>query len=218
MSPDGLTRVPPEEKLLRLIRGKGQAAKGPAPSTTVGVPGGGGSRQGRRLPAHWLVGINVILGCVVVGEVVMWWRVTTQASPTVEATALARQHSVASPPTPATPESPASPTTSSQDPEASLTAAAARPMFRVDTTSPAVSPSAPTAQTPSDQIKALSARLSLLGIVAGDPPQAIIEDAQTKKTYFVKTGQPVVEGLVVKEVREERVVLELNGETLELSL
>ena len=217
MSPDGLTRVPPEEKLLRLIRGKGQT-KGPAPSTPVGVPTGGGSRQGWRLPSQWFMVLNIVLGCVVVGELLMWWRVTTQAPPIVTAPASTRASPLASQPTPAATESPTHSANPPADAATSLASAATRPMFHVETSSQAASASTPTAQAPSDQIKALSARLSLLGIVAGDPPQAIIEDAQTKKTYFVKTGQPVVEGLVVKEVREERVVLELSGETLELSL
>jgi hypothetical protein len=72
--------------------------------------------------------------------------------------------------------------------------------------------------TPSATATQLSARLSLMGIVAGNPSQAIIEDSQTQKTYFVSVGQPVVEGAVVEQVLDNRVVLKLGGEKIELSL
>jgi hypothetical protein len=75
-----------------------------------------------------------------------------------------------------------------------------------------------TGQMPSQTATQLAARLSLLGIVAGDPGQAIIEDAQTKKTHFVSPGQPVVEGAVVQGLFENRVILDLRGEKIELSL
>ena len=66
--------------------------------------------------------------------------------------------------------------------------------------------------------KELAARLNLMGIVAGDQPQAIIEDSQTHKTYFVISGQAVSEGAVVEKVLENRVILSIDGETIELTL
>jgi type II secretory pathway component PulC len=64
----------------------------------------------------------------------------------------------------------------------------------------------------------LVTRLTLSGIVAGDPAQAIIEDTETKKTYFVTAGQPVAEGAVLDQVESNRVILDLNGEKITLSL
>jgi len=64
----------------------------------------------------------------------------------------------------------------------------------------------------------LAARLTLVGIMAGDPAQAIIEDPQTQKAHFVTVGQHLIEGLIVEEIREDRVLLDLNGEKIELSL
>ena len=57
-----------------------------------------------------------------------------------------------------------------------------------------------------------------MGIVAGDSPQAIIEDSETKKTFFVTAGQMVVDGAVVEQVLDHRVVLTVAGEKIELSL
>ena len=70
----------------------------------------------------------------------------------------------------------------------------------------------------SETVKQLAARLSLIGVVSGEPPQAIIEDPSSGKSYLVSVGQAVVEGAVLKEVQERRAILELDGETFELSL
>jgi len=71
---------------------------------------------------------------------------------------------------------------------------------------------------PSPSAKQLAARLTLKGIVSGNPPQAIIEDAETKKTYFVSVGQAVVEGALLEQVLDNRVILNLNGEKIDLAL
>ena len=57
-----------------------------------------------------------------------------------------------------------------------------------------------------------------MGIVSGDPGEAVIEDAETKKTYFVTTGQAVVEGATLERVLDNRVILDLGGEKIELTL
>ena len=108
------------------------------------------------------------------------------------------------------------------EPLPSLAQSAPRPMF-VSSTPAAPVPSAsppPGSGEPDPAVaaKALAARLTLRGIVAGDPAQAIIEDVQTKKTYFVSRGQTVVDGATVQDVLETRVVLTLDGETIELAL
>ena len=70
---------------------------------------------------------------------------------------------------------------------------------------------------PSMDAKQFAAKLTLTGIITGDPPQAILEDTETKKTYFVSPGQ-VVDGAVVESVLENRVILNLQGEKVELGL
>ena len=57
-----------------------------------------------------------------------------------------------------------------------------------------------------------------MGIVAGNPSQAILEDSKTGKTYFVSVGQSAVDGAVLEEVRDNRVVLSVGGERFELGL
>jgi hypothetical protein len=103
-----------------------------------------------------------------------------------------------------------------QAPGVGLSQVAGRPLFQ---------PLSPTAQggsrpsmAMSQEAKALAGRLNVIGLVDGNPPQAIIEDTQGQKTYFVSKGQHVTEGLVVTDIREDRVVLDLNGQTIELSL
>jgi hypothetical protein len=98
----------------------------------------------------------------------------------------------------------------------SMAASATRPLFAPPAHMP--SPTGPSSTAPSVAAKALAARLSLMGIIAGDPAQAIIEDVQTKKTYFVTVGQAVVDGAILRSVLDHRVILELEGEKIELTL
>lgn len=221
--------VPPEEKLLRLIRGKQKTpASGSQPGPPPGASGvGGQSRVGWKLPAWWLTAINIGLGCLVVGEVTALLRLAMKPTPMVTAqipqpqtaTSQAGQPQPASsvPPEPITPSADsAKGKTAVADSIPSLASAASRPMFQTPSSqSPTPRQTTP---APSAQAKTLAARLSLIGIVAGNPAQAIIEDSQTKKTHFVTVGQGVIEGLIVEDVREDRVVLDLNGEKIELSL
>ena len=59
--------------------------------------------------------------------------------------------------------------------------------------------------------------LNLNGIIAGDNPQAIIEDTKNKKSYFLNKGQSI-NRMTVKDILQDRVILEVDGETLELTL
>ena len=51
----------------------------------------------------------------------------------------------------------------------------------------------------------------LQGVVILDKPEAILQDARTQKTIFVKTGESLGE-LTVKEIREGSIVLTCYGE------
>ncbi|MBI4436832.1 MAG: hypothetical protein HY590_05435 [Candidatus Omnitrophica bacterium] len=59
--------------------------------------------------------------------------------------------------------------------------------------------------------------LNLLGIVTGKNPQAIIEDKKGGKTHFVNKGD-TIGALRVEEIQEERVILNYQGEQLDLTL
>ena len=58
---------------------------------------------------------------------------------------------------------------------------------------------------------------SLIGIVGGEDPQAIIEDKNAKQTYYLKKGQPLGE-YKVRDIQEGKVILENDGQTAELSI
>ena len=236
MSPDGPKNIPPEEKLLRLIRGSGaaanpsQAALPEAQAPAANEPAAPRSsrlwRQGtswwRRIRVGdpeqsitWLIAMEIFLGAVVVVEATIMLLLWVQPLPDSSALPSASQ----------TPDLAASAqraessaTGEAPPPLPSLVTAASRPLFRSldPTRAPDASRSSSTPM--SEQLSALANRLSVIGIIAGDPPQAIIEDAQTKKTYFVSVGQTVVEGLVVESIEEHRVVFSLNGQTMQLSL
>ena len=210
MSPDGSTKQPPEEKLLRLIRGKGPqaAAEAPSPSAAVAVgtsaiavPAGG---RMRLMP--WPRVAIACLGLALLIEVVSLLVEVMRPLPAI--------HVPVAPPSPAAPSggaaapSPALP---------SLEASLSHPVFTPGAAeSPAAQLGAKTG--PSGSAKQLASRLTLMGIVSGTPGEAVIEDSETKKTYFVTTGQVLVEGATLERVLDNRVILDLNGEKIELTL
>lgn len=57
--------------------------------------------------------------------------------------------------------------------------------------------------------------LSLVGIYWGEIPEAMIEDTEEKKTYFLKVGQHI-RGLKVEAIFEDRIILEYDNQTVEL--
>ncbi len=192
----------PEEKLLRLIRGKvavPQAGSGGAPASLAPHP---------RLPVNfsisgwqWVTVVSVLLGLILIVEVATLIFQFTRPMPSVEIR-------------PANPVNPPAAEPTPVEPIPSLAAAAQRPVF--------VSPVASTGgsaeiKPPSTDAKQFAAKLTLTGIITGDPPQAILEDTETKKTYFVSPGQ-VVDGAVVESVLENSVILNLQGEKVELGL
>jgi len=212
MSPDGSKIASPEEKLLRLIRGKGSSAAPATPHGTLPLKPHAAGRRGQssvrsrwKVPTWWLTGLNAALACLVIGELVALLLILMRPLPAVVVD-LPKPKPLGEQPTPPPVE-----------PAPSLTAAVSRPIFQIPSHQPGSTRSGGSA-APSQQAKSLAARLSLIGIVAGNPPQAIIEDSETKKTHFVTAGQRVIEGLTVEEVRNDRVVLDLDGEKIELSL
>ena len=204
MSPDGSVKSPPEERLLRLIRGAAKAAIRPQPSS---VAGGLAVPPGRwwQVVAWPRLAVGA-LGLVLAVELLALIVQTVRPVPTVMA-----------PPLPAPAPAPTTAPAEAFQPLANLPSItdAAHPVFQSSgvSGSPSVSP-----RSPSGSARGLAARLTLMGIVSGEPAQAIIEDSQTKKTYFVSVGQMVVDGAMLEAVLDNRVVLVLDGERVELSL
>ena len=222
MSPDGPKSFPPEERLLRLIRGHRPAAESQSPQRPEAVRPPTGAVAGmaeplgaRRpawtwtLPSWWLAAVNWSLGGLVVAEVAMLLVIATRPAPHPPAVELALQTREAVAPDGA-------PAIEERAGGVGLTGVAGRPLFASLHPTAQAGARAPLAM--SQEAKALAARLNVIGLVDGHPPQAIIEDTQTQKTYFVSEGQHVTEGLIVTEIRENRVVLDLNGQPIELSL
>lgn len=60
-------------------------------------------------------------------------------------------------------------------------------------------------------------KMGLVGIIAGDNPQAIIEDKKAQKTYYLNKGQSF-NGYVVEEISEGKVILDNEGNKTSLFL
>lgn len=158
------------------------------------------SRGDRRPPVWVLRGLQVGSILVIGGECLVGvWGLTVKHQEPVVAVA----SSVADRPDPRAGVEPA---------PSIASAAAARPLFS------APRPASGSAPMLSEQAHAWTTRLTIRGVMTGTIAQAVIEDTQTQKTYLVTVGQRVLEGLVVEEIRDNRVVLSWQGEHVELSL
>ncbi|MCX5697848.1 MAG: hypothetical protein NTU54_07795 [Candidatus Omnitrophica bacterium] len=77
------------------------------------------------------------------------------------------------------------------------------------------------AQTKNGAPGALAADLikdmSLVGIISGVDPQVIIEDKKMQKTYYLKKGQSIGE-LQIEDIQEGKIIISHNGEKFELYL
>jgi hypothetical protein len=58
---------------------------------------------------------------------------------------------------------------------------------------------------------------SLVGIISGDNPQAIIQENKTQKTYYLNKGQAIAE-YTVEDVLPDKVILNAGGQRYELFL
>ena len=64
-----------------------------------------------------------------------------------------------------------------------------------------------------EKLKELSAGLVVVGIDRGEHPEALLEDAEHQKTYFVKVGD-AINGLRVKEISARGVIVSYEHEEL----
>jgi hypothetical protein len=67
------------------------------------------------------------------------------------------------------------------------------------------------------RIDELTKSLVLKGIIAGDVPQAVVEDTKAGKTYFV-IKQDKIGDASVDDIKNDRVRLKIDGQTFELVL
>ena len=59
--------------------------------------------------------------------------------------------------------------------------------------------------------------INLVGIISGENPQAIIEDKKAQKTYYVTKGQSIGE-IILDEIQEGKITLNYKGQRFELHL
>ncbi len=58
--------------------------------------------------------------------------------------------------------------------------------------------------------------LKLVGISWSDVPDALIEDMVTHTTFFLKKGQSIEGGILVKDIYKDKVIVESHGRQVEL--
>ncbi len=87
----------------------------------------------------------------------------------------------------------------------------ARDIFNAGAVAPADS-GAPAQPDPNAAV----ANLSLVGIAWSAKPEAIIEDNSKQRTFFLREGQTLPDGVTVKKVLKDHIVLSHNGQEFEL--
>ncbi len=208
MSPDGTSKQPtPEERLLNLIRSQqsspATAANLPS-SLAKGKQGKGKAKQSLALSAPSFNGKLVVvwlLGALLLGELGFLVYEVQKPLPLIETQV-------------PTPRYVSESELSLPEPPVSLANAAQGDLF----VPPIAVASTQKKAGPSEAAKDLSSRLTLMGVIEGDPSQAIIEDSANQKTHFSMQGQMVVDGAYLEEVKSNMVTLDLDGEKIHLNL
>lgn len=216
----------PEEKLLRLIRqgqkgaeppsgparAPGPPAVPPAPAAAQAVPKSFPSpgRSGRSGPVlrvslpvafpEELRGLRTLIQVVLIAAVgVLGYLVSTVMAPKP-------------PPVVGQGSEPATPIEVEPPPEPSAPPEVTRPLFQAPQAPSA--PGGPGAAAPVSATE-LAKDWSLLGIVPDEPTQAIIGDAKTNRTYFLKVGDTVGE-FQLEAILLDKVILIRDGQRVEL--
>jgi hypothetical protein len=220
MSPDGPKSPSPEEKLLRLIKSKGKLSGSEALSASHAGEAAPSLKSGSKFPlgfklpfnfsSKWLLSLNILLGVIAVIGVVSIIFVLVKPLPRNN-----NDQDVLSAKKEDSNLSKAEQILEEHKDVPSIAGTSSRPLFQAQTNS---ATSSGFATRMSTQAKDLSSKLNLLGVVDGNPTQAIIEDSQTSKTYFLSVGQAIPDGAIVEEILKNRVKLDFNGEKIELSL
>jgi hypothetical protein len=82
---------------------------------------------------------------------------------------------------------------------------------------PKVEAPPPPPPAPKIPLSQRAAHLRLTGIIAGTPPQAVVEDRRRNATRYVSAGESIDE-FHVEKVLPDRIVISADGDTLELAL
>ncbi len=82
---------------------------------------------------------------------------------------------------------------------------------------PVVAAPPPPPPAPKIPLSRRAANLTLVGILEGDPREAVIEDAKKRSSIYVKPGDKIGE-IQVKDVLPDKVILFFEEETLDLRL
>jgi len=74
------------------------------------------------------------------------------------------------------------------------------------------------AQVPAGALEAdMMKDISLVGVISGDNPQAILEDKKSQKTYYLTEGQSLGE-FQIEDIQEGKIILNYRGQRYELYL
>ena len=67
-------------------------------------------------------------------------------------------------------------------------------------------------ETAAEKLEKLVSVLTVVGINRGDQPEALVEDAEARRTHFVQVGQQV-NGLMIEAIDDRGVLVSYDGET-----
>lgn len=70
-------------------------------------------------------------------------------------------------------------------------------------------------KAPSDKLKEAVKNLRLVGISWSNDPDVMIEDRKFKRTYFLKRGQSLDNGVKLQAVFRDKIILSFEGEEME---
>lgn len=218
----------PEEKLLRLIRGKKRDESKSTPEkveSSAGIPSTTGiqnmkysSPADKRVADEWRYFKFLNLALVIMLIVVIMFYIFDLVSSKLERPTFGRLHKsdIASRrPQPAISEPQNAKLEAQTTPFSTYAEAIGKRELFKPPKSEAVEekPTTQKTESASDKLK----YLSLIGIIGGERPQAVIEDKKDKKTYFLNKGQTVSE-MKVEDILKDRIILDFDGEKVELVL
>ncbi|MFQ5706625.1 MAG: hypothetical protein ACE5HO_04200 [bacterium] len=93
-----------------------------------------------------------------------------------------------------------------------LTVAARRRYFRTE-----VAPSSEPVTVSAAEMPGLAQRYSLLGVLMGEEPQAIVRENDTNTSLFLSKGQRI-NGYLVEQILEGKIILLQDGQRIELRM
>lgn len=92
----------------------------------------------------------------------------------------------------------------------------ARDIFKIGKQAPAEEGNVQQEANQKAQQENVSSKYKLVGISWSDNPDAMIEEIEAKKTFFLKRGQVMADGVKVQAIFKDKVVLNYSGGEVEL--